>query len=272
MKKTYINLLLVFIVTACAGAKSGSTPSAVATATNVQAAETPTPIIVEEMQVSLGEARSREHYVPFEGCFPTRLHKGDYVYITGDETRVGIRSYPDVHPGDNFIARTQGTELVNIVGGPYCSYEWVMWKVVTSSGSYGWIPESDGDSFWLSPIDGPIPLPDEIRNDPGKMNVFSKISGIMRDPYLSDAEKRDKVLSLEQEFGKPYVMGILKYAPVYNSGHKRLESFESYWRTFASTYGTSAADSLIETDPFAAGYRVFMSQDEAAALQALESP
>jgi hypothetical protein len=144
--------------------------------------------------------------------------------------------------------------------------------VETSSGIYGWISESDGDWFWLSPLDGPPSLPDEVKKDATKLALFTKTSEVMQDPNLSDAEKRDRVILLEKEFGKPDVIAMMRYTPVYNANHKRLESFESYWRSFASTYEQTTSDSIMETDPLTACYEIFMNPNEDTVMKMLTSP
>ncbi len=273
-RKLYLNLLLIFLVAACAGTDMETEPDLIPTSAIIEFGETVTAVLVtvEEMEVDLKEARSRLHYLPFEDCLPTRLYNGDYAYLTGGDTSVRIRIYPDVHVSDSILAYASDKELVHIVGGPYCSYEWILWKVETSSGIYGWISESDGDWFWLSPVDGPPSLPDELKNDATKLALFTKTSEVMQDPNLSDTEKRDRVALLEKEFGKPNVIAMMQYTPVYNANHKRLESFESYWRTFASTYEQTTSDSIMETDPLTASYEIFMNPTEDTVMKMLTGP
>lgn len=95
-------------------------------------------------------AAQRTPYRPITGCAPSRLERNDIAMVTLGGGPNGIRSYPDTHPSDNIIYRAQPGELMRIIGGPECSYGWLLWQVeVYGNNVVGWTPESNGDEFWL---------------------------------------------------------------------------------------------------------------------------
>jgi hypothetical protein len=88
-------------------------------------------------------------YYPLSDCAASRLHVGDRAMVSLGGGTNAIRTDPDVHPADNIIGRAPSGEEMWIVGGPECSYGWILWEVATDSGLRGWTPESDGLDFWL---------------------------------------------------------------------------------------------------------------------------
>jgi serine/threonine protein kinase len=93
-------------------------------------------------------------YYPIPGCAASRLHIGEWVKIEAGIDYVTIRSFPDTSPSDNRIGRLEGNTIAEIIGGPECSYGWILWKVQTEGSLVGWIPESDGKEFWLRKTQG----------------------------------------------------------------------------------------------------------------------
>ena len=97
---------------------------------------------------------------PLKDCACSNVKLGDYVKVSNSGTNA-LRSDPDLHPSDNIIYRAQPGTNLQIIGGPYCSYGWLVWKVRTDTGLEGFTPESNGSKWWL--------IPDESRN---KNSIF----------------------------------------------------------------------------------------------------
>jgi hypothetical protein len=91
-------------------------------------------------------------YYPLSNCAASRIYKGDSVYVDFGGGNNGIRSSADVHSSTNKIATAYSGDVLVIIGGPVCSYGWILWEVRTVTGLTGWTPESDGITFWLNPI------------------------------------------------------------------------------------------------------------------------
>jgi hypothetical protein len=104
-------------------------------------------------------------YSPLSDCARSRLHQGDWAYISYGGGHNDIRSTPDTHPSDNVIGEAQEGELLLIVGGPECNYGWILWEVQTANGIRGWTPESDGKEFWIEPFPAWKPCPSSPPSD-----------------------------------------------------------------------------------------------------------
>lgn len=91
-------------------------------------------------------------YFPLSNCAASRIHNGDSVYVDFAGGNNGIRSSPDVHSSTNKIAVAYSGDVLVVIGGPACSYGWILWEVRDGKGVTGWTPESDGTSFWLNPL------------------------------------------------------------------------------------------------------------------------
>jgi hypothetical protein len=89
-------------------------------------------------------------YYPLRDCAPSRVYLGYIVSPENGVDYISIRSEPDTHPSDNKIGKIYPGEQAKIVGGPLCNYGWILWKIKKlSDGMIGWIPESNGEEFWL---------------------------------------------------------------------------------------------------------------------------
>lgn len=119
---------------------------------------TPTPrtIIINKITYKVFDTSTRSIYFPLKDCAPSRLRVGDQAYIPLGGGSNGIRKTADVHPRDNIIGKAVEGEGIKIIGGPECSYGWILWKVSTDGGLIGWTPESNGKEFWISPIDAKL--------------------------------------------------------------------------------------------------------------------
>ena len=89
-------------------------------------------------------------YYPLSGCAPSRLRVGDTAYVYGKD-RLFVRSSEDTHPADNITGYIYLGDLVDVIGGPRCSYGWIMWKISPPSGPDGWTVENNGTDFFLLP-------------------------------------------------------------------------------------------------------------------------
>lgn len=89
-------------------------------------------------------------YYPLADCAASRLHVGDRAMVSWVGGANGIRSGLDLHL-DTIEYSAQPGETLLIVGGPYCSYGWIVWLVETNSGYRGYTPEGDGNEYWLFP-------------------------------------------------------------------------------------------------------------------------
>jgi hypothetical protein len=110
----------------------------------VPSSDTPEPSVDLSLQ-------TRPTYFPLDQCAGSRLREGDWAYVAFGGGRNAIRNKPDVGDKSNKIGFAEEGEVVTIVGGPVCSYTWIVWKVRSSDGLQGWTPEGDGQVFWLVP-------------------------------------------------------------------------------------------------------------------------
>jgi hypothetical protein len=201
---------------------------------------------------------NRTIYYPFRDCAPSRLYKGDTVFVSYGGGPNGIRSAPDVHPNNIFYRAPEG-EWMQILEGPKCSWGWLIWKVKTETGYTGWTPESDGKEFWLIPIDSAQVLPTALKNDPKINLVYQQASKIFQDRTLSETDRREKIRVLQNKYGEELVATVIRYVPVYDFETGKILSFDTYMRTFVSQSGHSTYNAPIETDPIGAGLSVFFN-------------
>jgi hypothetical protein len=214
---------------------------------------------ISSQTTSISDNRTnRTIYYPFRDCAPSRLFVGDYVFVSLGGGPNGIRSAPDVHP-NNIFYRAQEGEGMRLLNGPKCSWGWLIWEVQTDSGYRGWTPESDGEEFWLVPVDAPASLPIALKNDPKAYGVYTKASSILQDPKLSDAQKREQIRILQSSVGEELFATVIRYVPVYDSESGKFYSFDSYMRLFASEQGHSTNQAPIEIDPVGAGLSIFFN-------------
>jgi len=89
-------------------------------------------------------------YYPLKDCVASRLHQGDVARVAPGGTANGIRYGLDLYVDTIIYSAKQG-ELLDIVGGPFCSRGWIVWQVKTSSGVIGFTPEGNGYEYWLLP-------------------------------------------------------------------------------------------------------------------------
>ncbi len=90
-------------------------------------------------------------YYPLKDCIASRLHVGDQAMVTYGGGPNGIRYGQDIHY-DTVLTYADEGQILEIVGGPWCSHGWLVWMVRTADGIVGYTPEGDGNSYWLLPV------------------------------------------------------------------------------------------------------------------------
>jgi hypothetical protein len=199
---------------------------------------------------------NRTVYYPLRDCAPSRLYVGDTVYVSYGGGPNGIRSEPDVHP-NNITYRAPEGEMMEILSGPKCSWGWLLWKVKTETGRQGWTPESDGDEFWLIPLDKAPALPSWIKGDKQAYDAYKQARQVIQDRYMTDTQKAEKIRILQRNFGEEVITTVIRYVPVYDTETSGFISFDSYMRRLASQEGHSTSSAPIEQDPVGAGLSIF---------------
>jgi hypothetical protein len=90
-------------------------------------------------------------YYPIPGCPASRLHVGDraFVALTGEKIRIYSTENVLFDPGFRSLVLD---EVLQIEDGPACPNEWLIWYVeAEEDGIEGWVPEGDGETYWLLP-------------------------------------------------------------------------------------------------------------------------
>jgi hypothetical protein len=90
-------------------------------------------------------------YYPLEDCVASRLHVGDKAMVSLVGGSNGIRYGSDLRQ-DTIMAYADPGDVLEITGGPWCSYGWLVWKVRTGDGIDGFTPEGNGIEYWLVPL------------------------------------------------------------------------------------------------------------------------
>jgi len=90
-------------------------------------------------------------YYPLEDCVASRLYVGDKAMVSLKGGPNGIRYGRDLRY-DTIIGYAQPGSVIEISGGPWCSFGWIVWLVRTADGLVGYTPEGDGNEYWLLPV------------------------------------------------------------------------------------------------------------------------
>ena len=123
------------------------------TATTVPTTPTPPPSpTAEPSPTPTFDPLSVPIYYPLADCVASRLHVGDRAMVSLVGGPNGIRYGPDVHE-DMIDSYAQPGDILQIVGGPICSWGWIVWLVETQNGVRGYTPEGDGNTYWLLPVE-----------------------------------------------------------------------------------------------------------------------
>lgn len=198
----------------------------------------------------------RQPYFPLNKCSHSRLYVGDRAMVAVGGGPNGIRTEPDTHPSDNIIYRAPPGEGLWIIGGPKCNYGWILWKVRTDTGYVGWTPESAGTEFWITPLESEGDMLAEIRNDPVAYEAYERVSATIKDPNLSESQKRDKIRVYQRTYGEEVVALVIRLVPIYQ-GDGKFQSFDSWSRDLSSSYGSSYDNTPFNSDPVGSTLSIF---------------
>lgn len=135
-------------------------------------------------------------YYPIPGCAASRLHVGDSIMLESGIDYVGIRSTPDTHPSDNKIGRIEGNHIAKIIGGPECNNGWILWEVLTDDCVEGWIPEGDGNEFWVKKTNRTFTNNCNMNTPIPSATSVNDICG-WKDPIIGRWERVDNVTALD---------------------------------------------------------------------------
>ena len=90
-------------------------------------------------------------YFPGPGCGASRLHIEDRAFVaaTGHLAKIYLSKNLVYDPGVRDLV--PGEEMT-ILAGPYCDEDWVIWLVKMDVDEIkGWVPEGDGETYYLLP-------------------------------------------------------------------------------------------------------------------------
>lgn len=90
-------------------------------------------------------------YYPIRGCYASRLHVGDVAFVANGAGVIGIHQTHDIGYSPIWRHLDPG-ELMDIVDGPWCDRGALTWQVATREGYIGYVPEGDGNTYWLLPM------------------------------------------------------------------------------------------------------------------------
>jgi hypothetical protein len=130
----------------------------VATVTPAPPTATPLPRVVEEepaqpVTYNGFDPYSVEVYYPIMGCqVASRIHIGDRVAVANNRNgTLGLHMTANIGDAPIFRSLTNG-ELLDVVQGPYCQLNSLVWGVVDADDRIGFVAEGNGDSYWLLPV------------------------------------------------------------------------------------------------------------------------
>jgi len=159
-KLLLVNILLILILSAC----SSPTPMIIEITREVPATVIVTQIITQVVtpeptptlpptptSTSVPVVKDPQAYIPLENCPQSFVKRGFNVMISLDGGSNAIRPYPDLSSA-NIIGYAIPGEVVKVIGGPICSFGWLVWQIETEYGLQGWTPETNGDKWWLIPV------------------------------------------------------------------------------------------------------------------------
>jgi hypothetical protein len=129
---------------------SGELPTSTYTATNTPyPSSTPSPTKTPTHIPTNTPKPDPNSYYPIPGCAASRLHVGDWVKLESGIDYVSLRSTPDANLGDNLIQRLTSNTRMEIIDGPECGKNLILWKIRTEDCLVGWILEADETEFWV---------------------------------------------------------------------------------------------------------------------------
>lgn len=177
-------IVLSLIVPACVSITPPSTeavkivyPTVVITQYITQIVATPTitptpppyvPDLTPSAVVNIGwDPYMVEIYYPIVNCVASRLHEGDVAFVA--QSGVGLSVSKDLAYSP-LVRKLAAGEMLDITKGPWCSSGSLIWKVQTSEGEDGFVPEGDGELYWL------LPMPPGTKNAYVKLNPWDIIN------------------------------------------------------------------------------------------------
>lgn len=115
--------------------------------TDTPSPPTPTPV---PTSTPLWDPFSVPIYFPLMNCIASRLHEKDTAFVSWAAGIVGVYVSRDI-PWAPLKRYAQPGELFFINRGPWCVDGVLMWKVFDADGEEGFVPEGDGNTYFLLP-------------------------------------------------------------------------------------------------------------------------
>lgn len=95
---------------------------------------------------------SQPIYYPIKGCqVASRLHVGERVFVANGIGTIGLHMSKDIG-GAPIFRHLEPGEVLDVIDGPYCQRLSLVWEVVDITGQKGFVPEGDGELYWLLPM------------------------------------------------------------------------------------------------------------------------
>lgn len=89
-------------------------------------------------------------YYPLMGCVASRLHVGDTAIVATVSGIMGLYQSRDL-PFAPLERQVVVGEIWYIANGPHCADNSLIWGVVNLEKQAGFIPEGNGETYWLLP-------------------------------------------------------------------------------------------------------------------------
>jgi len=88
-------------------------------------------------------------YYPVVGCVASRLHEEDVAFVANDGLSLSTSKDILYAPA---VRELEPGEMVRIDKGPWCMSGMLIWKVKTADNESGFVPEGNGETYWLLPL------------------------------------------------------------------------------------------------------------------------
>jgi hypothetical protein len=92
-------------------------------------------------------------YYPLMGCpVASRIRVGDRVFVANNRGgTLGLHFSANVGYAPIFRKLSPG-EILDVIDGPYCRTQSLVWEVIASDGRHGFVSEGNGEVYWLLPL------------------------------------------------------------------------------------------------------------------------